>query len=56
MCWLRTNSFRVKSNNSIMRGYFCIGFIKKLTKITSMFSPYDFQKNDGIILSYFKDE
>ena len=45
-----------------MCGYFCIGFIyfmladKKLTDYTNMFSPYDFDKNDPIILSYFKDE
>ena len=56
------NIFRVKSNDSIMCGYFCIRFIdfifagKKLTDFTSMFSPYDFEKNDNIILSYFKDE
>ena len=56
------NIFRVQSNKSIMCGYFCIGFIdfmlarKKLTDSTSMFSPYDFEKNDIIILSYFKDE
>ena len=40
--------------------YFCIGFIdfmlkgKKLTDFTSLFSPYDFQKNDGMIWGYFK--
>ena len=45
-----------------MCGYLCIGFNdfmlagKKLTDFTSMFSPYDFEKNDRIILSYFKDE
>ena len=45
-----------------MCGSFCIGFIdfmlggKKLTDFTNVFSPYDFKKNDGIILSYFKDE
>ena len=56
------NIFRVQANNSIMCGYFCIGFIdfmlagKKLTDFTSKFSPYDFKKNDNIILSYFKDE
>ena len=56
------NIFRGQANNSIMCGYFCIGFIdfmlagKKLTDFTSLFSPYDFEKNDGIILSYFKDE
>ena len=44
-----------------MCGYFCIGFIdfrsagKILIDYTSLFSPYDFNKNDGIILSYFKD-
>ena len=45
-----------------MRGYFCILFInfmlanKKMTDFTSLFSPNDFEKNDDIILSYFKDE
>ena len=59
---IKANIFRVQANNSVMCGYFCIGFIdfmlagKKLTDFTSMFSPYDFKKNDNIILSYFKDE
>ena len=45
-----------------MCGYFCIVFIdfmlagKKLIDYTDLFSPYDFNKNDSIILSYFKDE
>ena len=44
-----------------MCGYFCIGFIdfmladKKLTDFTNSCSPYDFDKTDQIILSYFKD-
>ena len=44
-----------------MCGYFCIGFIdfmlvgKKLNDYTNMFSPNDFDKNDSIIFSYFKD-
>ena len=44
-----------------MCGYFCIGFIgfmlagKKLIDYTNLFSPYDFDKNDRIILNYFKD-
>ena len=44
-----------------MCGYFCIGFIdfmlegKTLIYYTNLFSPYDFDKNDRIILSYFKD-
>ena len=54
--------FRVQANNSIMCGYFCTGFIdfmladKKVTDFTNMFSPYDFEKNDNIILSYVKYE
>ena len=44
-----------------MCGYFCNGFIdymlsgKKLTDFTILFSAYDFDKNDSIILIYFKD-
>ena len=59
---IKANIFRVQANDSVMCGYFCIGFIdfmlagKKLTDFTSMFSTYDFEKNDNIILSYFKDE
>ena len=59
---IKTNIFRVQENNSIMCGYFCIGFIdfmlagKKLTDYTNLFSPHDFKKNDNIILSYFKNE
>ena len=29
---------------------------KTLIDYTSLFSPYDFLKNDSIILKYFKDE
>ena len=56
------NIFRVQANDSVMCGYFCIGFIdfilagKKLTDFTNMFSPHDFKKNDAITLSYFNDE
>ena len=45
-----------------MCGYFCIGFIdfrfagKTSIDFTSLFSTYDFEKNDNIILSYFKNE
>ena len=59
---IKVNIFRVQSNNSIMCGYFYIGFIdfmlagKTLTGFTSMFSPYDFEKNASIIFDYFKDE
>ena len=58
---IKANIFRIQANNSVMCGYFCIGFInfmladKKLTDFANLFSPYDFDKNDSIILSYFKD-
>ena len=41
---------------------FCIGFIdfmlagKTLNDYTSLFSPYDLQKNESKILSYSKNE
>ena len=56
------NIFRIQEYNSIMGGYFCIGFIdfmlieKTLTEYTNIFSPNNFKENDAIILSYFKDE
>ena len=59
---IKTNIFRIQTNNSIMCGYFCIGFIdfmlagKTLVDYTSLFSSYDFEKNDAIILSYYKNE
>ena len=59
---IKANIFRVQANDSIISGYFCIGFIdfmlasEKLTDYTNMFSPQDFKKNDDVILSYFKNE
>ena len=53
------NIFRIQAFDSIMCGYFCIGFInfmlksKSLTEYTNLFSPYDFKRNDDIILNYF---
>ena len=47
---IKANIFRVQENNSVMCGYFCIGFIdfmlagEKLTDFTNMFSPHDFEK------------
>ena len=58
---IKANIFRVQANDSVMCGYFCIGFIdfmlagKKLTYFTNFISPYDFKKNDDITLTYFKD-
>ena len=58
---ITTKIFRIQPYDSIMCGYFCIGFIdfmlagKKLTDYTNFFSPYDSKKKNGnIILSYFK--
>ena len=45
-----TNIFRIQSYDSIMCGYFCIGFIdfmlagQKLTDYTNLFFPYDLKK------------
>ena len=52
---IKSNIFRVQARNSIMCGFFCIGFInfmlasKKLTYFTNLLSPYDFEKNGSII-------
>ena len=57
---IKTNIFRIQAGNSIICGYFCVGFIdfmlpgKRLIDFTGLFSPYDFKTNDDIILSYFK--
>ena len=57
---IKTNIFRIQADNSIMCGYFCIGYIdflfvgRSLTDFTSLFPQYDFKKNDNIILSCFK--
>ena len=57
---IKANIFRIQSSNSIMCGYFCIGFIdfmfaeKSLIDFTSLFSPYDFKNDDDIISRYFK--
>ena len=54
-----TNIYRIQAYDSIMCGYFCIGFInfmfngKSLPDYTNIFSPNDFNKNDDIILKYF---
>ena len=46
---IKRNIFRIQAYNSVMRGYFCIGFPdfmfanKTLIEITSLFSPYDFE-------------
>ena len=49
----------MQAYDSVMSGYFCIGFIdfmfkgKALTDFTNMFSWNDFKKNDDTILKLF---
>ena len=53
---IKANIFRIQEDNSVMCGYFCISFLdymlagKSLIDYTSLLSPYDFKKNDNIIL------
>ena len=55
------NIFSLQAYDSVMSGYFCIGFINfmfkgnSLTDFTHLFSPNDFKGNDDIILNYFKN-
>ena len=50
----------MQAYDSIMCGYFCIGFIdftlesKSLLDYTNLFYPNDYEKNDKIILKYFQ--
>ena len=57
---IETNIFRIQAYDSIMYGYFRIGFIgfmpagKTLTDFTNLFWPNNLKKkNDDIILNYF---
>ena len=56
---IRRNIYRIQAYDSIMCGYFCIGFInfmfngESLKDYANLFSPNDFKKNDDIILKYF---
>ena len=58
---IKTNIFRIQAYDSIMCGYFCIGFInfmlagKALTDFTNLLSLNNFKKNDDRILNYFYD-
>ena len=54
-----TNICRIQRYDSIMCGYFCIGFIdfllkgKSLLQYTNLFCPNDYDKNYKTILKYF---
>ena len=56
---IMANIFRIQVYDSVMCGYFCIGFInymfmgKNLTDYTNHFSPNKFKKNDDIIFNCF---
>ena len=55
-----TNIYRIQAFDSIMSGYFCIGFIDFILKgkscldYTNLFSPNDHKKNDKVMLKYFQ--
>ena len=57
---ITTNIFGIQAYDSIMCGYFCIGFIdfmledKILLDYTNSFSPNECEKNDNVILKYFQ--
>ena len=52
--------YRIQTYDSIMCGYFCIGFIdfmlkgKSLVDYTNLFSPNDYEKNDKITRKCFQ--
>ena len=54
-----SNIYRIQNYDSIMCGYFCIGFVdymfkgKSLTDYTNLFFTNNFKNNDDIILNYF---
>ena len=55
-----TNIYRIQAYDSLMCGYFCIGFIdfklkgKSLLEYTNLFSLNEYKKSDEIILKYFQ--
>ena len=56
---INKNIYRIQAYDSVMCGYFCIGFVdymlngKTLTDFTSLFSPNDFESNDRKIKELF---
>ena len=56
---IKINIFRIQAYDSIMCGFFCIGFIdfmlagKTLSEYTNLSSPNSFKKNNDINLNYF---
>ena len=56
------NVFRIRDNESIMCGFYCIAFINYMLSrnlvfdYTNLFYPNDPKKNDKIIYKYFRDK
>ena len=56
-----TAFYRIQTNDSIICGYFCIGFIdfmlkgKNLLDYINLFSPNEYENKDKIILKYFNN-
>ena len=52
--------YRIQTNNSIICGHFCIGFIdfilkvKSFLELSNLFSPNKHEKYNKIILKYFQ--
>ena len=55
------NTYRIQAYDSVMCGYFFIGFIdfavkgKSLKDFTNLFSPSNITRNDNMILNYYKN-
>ena len=55
-----TNFYRIQAYDSIMWGYFCVGYIdfmmkgKKLLDYSNLFSSKKYEKNDKVVLNYFQ--
>ena len=58
--YLITNIYRIQVWDSIVCGYFCIGYIyfmlkgKSFLDYTNLFSPKKYEKNDRVILKSFQ--
>ena len=56
---ITANIFRIQAYDSVLCGFFCIGFIdfmfkgKTLTEFTNLFSPNKSESNEDMILKYF---
>ena len=57
---IKTTIYRIQAYDSIMCGYFCVGFIDLMLKgksslqYANLFSLNEYKKNDKIISKYFQ--